>query len=165
MSTFGFDTANTAAARPSFEPMKPGWYAMRITQADIVGGKSANVGQMLKITFECIDQREPAYVNRKVFANLCHQHENKQTREIAQGQIVTILDSIGKHGATSVDAMLGGELQVKLAVRPADGTYDARNEVKGFRALDAADGAPAPASGTKPASAPSPQAARPWAKR
>lgn len=156
MTSFGFDTANTKPAA-SFDPMPPGWYAMRISKAEQVEGQKAETGLMLKVELEVIADRHVDFANRKVWCNFCCHHQSQQTREIARSQVASILEAIGKKGASSIDDMLGGELLVKVSVRPADGTYDARNEAKGFKALDGA----APAGGAQKAA---PAAAAPAAR-
>lgn len=147
MSDFGFDTSSIPAATP-FEVIPPAWYAMRIVHAEQVDGQKESTGRMLKVTFEVTD-KHPEYVNRKVFANFCTHHESTQTREIARSQVAAILKAIGKKGASSIEVLLGAELMVKVAVRPAEGQYEARNDAKGYKPLSAAAPAarPAPAAG------------------
>ena len=157
---FGFDVASTPAATP-FEPMKDGWYAMRIARAEKLPSKDEANGEMLKITFEIDESKTPAYAGRKVFKWLCNHHQNQQTREIARSQTAAILESIGKKGATSIDDMLGGELQVKLKAKPAQNGYEASNEASGFRALGAST-AEAPAKGSAPAPAGGAPKSAPW---
>lgn len=164
MSSFGFDTNNTSLARPSFSPLKPGWYQARIVGAELIDSTKPGVGQMLKLTFEVIAEAQGQQcIGRKLFSYLCHHHEKQQTREIAQGNIVSILQALDKVGATTVDVMLGGELQIKLTTREASGDYDASNDVKGFRALGATDGSPAPAAAGKAVAAATKPT--PWGKK
>lgn len=167
MTGFGFDVT-TAKPSASPDPLPPGWYAMRVLGAMQVQGKSQGTGQMLKIEFEVLEHAHPQYARRKVFANFCHQHDNRQTRDIARSNIAAILHAIGKPTATSIDDMLGCELRVKLNVQPASNGYEAKNEAKGFKSLaDVEPAQAAPASEPVAAAAPKPAAAasparQPW---
>jgi hypothetical protein len=156
---FGFDTANTKA-QTSFDPLPDGWYAMRISKAEKVMGKTEATGEMLKLTFEIDENKAPQFAGRRVFTNFCLHHENQQTREISRGQVAAILESIGKKGATTLDVLLGAELQVKVKAKPAQNGYDASNEARGFRALGASTAAPAAANVAAPAAGSAPRA--PW---
>ena len=76
--------------------------------------------------------------------------------------------AIGLARLTDTDQLIGGNLSIKLDIRPATEQYAAQNEVRGFRAISAS--APAqsashqPPPGPKP-SAPAAKAAPPWAKK
>lgn len=162
MTSFGFDVQNTNPS-VAFDPLPPGWYAMRIIGAEIAPGKNPDTGPMARITFEIMDDRHPQFARRKVFVNLCHQHQtNEQTRNIARANIAAIMKAIGKPHGNTTDDMLGGELQVKLTVSPAKDGYDARNDARGFRGLDESVSEPAPAAApAAKAGAPAPKA-QPW---
>lgn len=164
MTSFGFDVAGT---KPSTTPapLPTGWYSMRISAADVASSERA--GDMVKVTFEVLENVHVEFAGRKAFANFCHQHPtNAQTREIARGQISAICHAIGKPNATAVEEMLGGELKVRLVAVPAKDGYDAKSEPKGFKSLNEATDAPPAAGTTKPsvgaAAAPKQQ---PWKAR
>lgn len=163
MTSFGFNVGETKP-QAAFDPLPPGWYAMRVIKTEQVDGKSPGTGQMLKVEFEIIEHAHPEVANRKVWANYCHQHENRQTRSIARSQIAAICHSVGKPNAQNTDEILGGELRVKLSVSPADGKYEARNEAKGFKSLSEVVEPPTSApSGTTPSVPTStPPKSQPW---
>lgn len=161
MSDLGFNVGETAPS-VAFDPLPPGWYAMTIIKAEIAHSDKA--GEMLKIEFEIDERAHSEYSGRKAWTNLCHHHEKKQVRDIARSQIAAIAQAIGRPNLGQVGEMLGGELQVKLSVRPAEGQYEARNETKGFRAIgDSTDDAPSAATNAKSAShADAKPARQPW---
>lgn len=132
MTQFGFNVGETKA-QVAFDPLPPGWYAMRINKAE--EAMSEKAGRMLKVEFEIVEHAHPEFASRRAFANFCHHHDNKQTRDIARAQIAAICQSIGKPNASTIDEMLGCELRVKLSVVPPKDGYDARNETKGFKSL------------------------------
>lgn len=171
MTAFGFDVGST---KPSvaFDPLPPGWYAMRVVRAEeAVSEKPGTGGKYIKVEFEIMEHAHPEFAGRKVFANFFHLHDNKPTRDIARANIAAICQAVGKRDAKTTEEILGGELRVKLKVSPPsqDGKYDARNEAKDFRALSDVVEAPRPAAGgatqtAAPASASAPAAAnkQPW---
>lgn len=159
---FGFDTS-TQKAQTAFDPLPDGWYAMRIVRAEKVMGKTPEAGEMLKVTFEIDENKAPQFAGRRVFTNFCHMHQNQQTREIARGQIAAILESINQKGATSLEVLLGAELQVKVKAKPAQNGYDASNEARGFRAPGAGATGPTPgAQSTAAAPAAGAPKSAPW---
>lgn len=150
MTSLGFDVGNTKP-QAAFDPLPPGWYAMRIAKSDVGIGKNSESGQMLKLEFEIMDSQHPELTGRRAFTTLCHQHPSKQTRDIARSQIAAIAQAIGRPTASMSDDFLGGELRVKLSVKAADGTYEARNECKGYKGLAEPVDATPPAAGGPPA--------------
>lgn len=167
MTSFGFDVGNTAPSTGSLPPLPPGWYAMRIVRAEAATSEKPGAGgSYIKMEFEIIDHLHVEFAGRKAFVNFFHLHDNKQTREIARGQIAAICQAVGKRDATTTDDVLGGELLVQLKVVPPsqDGRYDAKNEPRGFKPMDGAPApaASAPASSPKPAAAPAANTKQPW---
>ena len=96
-------------------------------------------------------------------------NQNPEAERIGRQQLGTVLRSIGLSTIQDTDQLIGGQLQVKLIIKPADGQYEARNEVKAYKALDgAASAAPAAfaqRSAPAQASAAPAKAAPPWAKK
>lgn len=153
MTSFGFDVGNTKP-QLAFDPIKDGWYAMRIANAETCESKSPEAGTGIKITFEIMESVHPELSGRRVFLRLYHQHKtNKQTRDIARAQIAAIAHAIGRPTASNTDDFLGTELRVKVKAKPADGQYEASNDVKGFKGLNEAvdEAAPAAAAAGAPA--------------
>lgn len=156
MGNLNFD-ATDVAPNTAFDPLPPGWYAMRVIAAEMVPSDSA--GDMLKVEHEIIAERHPDFANRKVFSRLCINHPtSEKAREIAQRTLSAIAHSIGKLKLADTDDLLGQAVQVKLKVRPADGKFDAGNEVTGYRAIEesaeTAAAAPAAAKAAAPAARP-----------
>lgn len=161
MGNLNFD-ASQVAPNTSFDPLPNGWYAMRIIEAGMAPSEKA--GDMLKLRLEIDESAHPELANRSVFSNLCLNHPtSQQAREIAMRTLSSICHSIGKLQISDTEELLGHSLRVKVAAVPArtDATtgksYDAGNEVKGYKALDEKVETPPPATtapATKPATAP-----------
>lgn len=133
MGNFTFD-ASTVPPSKAFDPLPAGWYRMRITKAEIKGSEKA--GDMLALEHEIDEQAHPEHRGRKVFSNLCINHQNVQAREIARRTLSALCHAIGVLQLTDTTQLLGKVLQVKLRPVPAKDGYDAKNEVSGYRPMN-----------------------------
>ena len=154
---FNFDTSSLPPA-DSFDPLPPGWYTMVISGAsEQEPREGSDAGTMLKLEHEIDPAAHPQFAGRKVWSVLCINHGREQPRMIAQRTLAAIGQAIGKPKLTSADDLLGQSLSVKLAISPAKDGFDARNDVKGYRAASGAQ----PVAPARPTAAPQP-AAKPW---
>lgn len=168
MGNLNFD-ASGIAPNTAFDPLKDGWYSMRIIESEMVPSEKA--GDMLKLRLEIDESAHPELANRSVFHRLCLNHPNsQQAREIAQRTLSAICHSIGKLQISDTEELLGQSLLVKVKALPArtdpatGKSYEASNEVAGYKALsEKVEHTPAPAATTtaKPAATTAPAAARP----
>jgi len=129
--------------RQSFDVLQPGQYRCRIVRAE---GRMANkqeTGEMLSLEFEVL---EPEYAGRRLWALLCVEHQTDQVRKIAQEQVSAICHAIGKPNASGAEDLLGGDLMVRVKVKPANDKYEARNECVGYKPIDGKTNAAAPAA-------------------
>jgi hypothetical protein len=153
----------------NFEPLPSGWYTTNITQAEI---KATNdgTGQYIKLRY---DITGPTHQGRVVFGNLNIKNKTAKAEEIGRQQLGEIMRAIGLTRVTDTDQLIGGSLSIKLEIRPertdptSGKTYEASNDVKGFRSVN---GSAAPMSSVpfvSPATAPAAtsKASPPWAKK
>ena len=146
----------------SFEPLPAGDYQVSIESADVNPTKD-NSGQYIKLKLKVSG---PTHSGGTIFANLNIRNRSPKAEEIGRQQLGDIMRAIGLATLTDTDQLIGGNLVVKLAIKPADGQYEAGNEVKAYKAGNGS-AAPAPSfpapSGavSQPASASAP----PWAKK
>lgn len=161
------DTSINAADLPvgqsgNFEPLPAGDYSVTIESADVNPTKD-NSGQYIKMKMKVTG---PTHAGRTIFANLNIRNKSPKAEEIGRQQLGDIMRAIGLATLSDTDQLVGGHLVVKLAIKPADGQYEAGNEVKAYKAGNGS-AAPAPSfpapSGavSQPASASAP----PWAKK
>lgn len=137
MGNINFDASTVPPATP-FEPLKDGWYAMRIMGATLKTSETA--GEMLALEFEIDEHHHSDLAGRRAWTNLCIQHQNDKPREIARQQLSAICRAIGKMQVSDTDDLLGGNLRVKVRAVPANDQYRAKNDVIGFQALDGSAG-------------------------
>jgi hypothetical protein len=140
----------------SYEILPDGWYTATITKAEVAATKDGT-GQYIKLRY---DITGPTHQGRVVFGNLNIRNQSVKAEEIGRQQLGEVMRSIGLATLSDSDQLIGGTLQIKVATRPADGKYEAQNEVKGFKSA----GASAPVQ-AKPAAAAAPTASKaPWMK-
>lgn len=154
----------------NFEPLPAGWYTGTITQAELKP-TADGTGQYIKMR---LDITGPTHQGRVVFSNLNIKNASAKAEEIGRQQLGDIMRAIGLAKVTDTDQLIGGSLNIKLSIRASrldektGKTYEASNEVKGFKSVS---GSMAPAASATPAtaSAPAPakpaRAAPPWAKK
>ncbi len=157
----------------NFEPLPAGWYTANITQAELKT-TAAGDGQYIKLRY---DITGPTHQGRVVFGNLNIKNASAKAEEIGRQQLGEIMRAIGLAKVQDTDQLIGASIQVKLDVRPArtdektGKTYEASNDVKGFKAVNGgaaptfAAAAAAPAAAAPAASAAPSKAAPPWQKK
>ena len=155
----------------NFEPLPEGNYNATITQAEL---KDTNdkTGQYIKLR---LDITGPSHQGRVIFSNLNIKNASAKAEEIGRQQLGDIMRAVGLAKVTDTDQLIGGNVNIKLTIRAArtdektGKTYEASNEVKGYRAINggaapAAFKAAAPAAAPAAASAPA-KASPPWVKK
>ena len=157
-----FNVADLPQSERSYDPLPEGWYSVKIVGAELKPTKSG--GQMISVRYDVLG---PSHAGRVVFGNINIQNANPKAEEIGRQQLGEMCRAIGLGRVDDTDQLIGGELQIKLAVR-RDETYGDSNEVKGFKA-GAGSVAPRPAASSfvqevRQAAAPA-KAAPPWAKK
>ena len=101
-----------------------------------------------------------------MFGNLNIKNQSAKAEEIGRAQLGELMRAIGLARVQDTDQLIGGNLSIKLDIRPArtdaatGKTYDAQNEVKGYKAA----GGSAPAAAMPSFGASQPQAAAPAAQ-
>lgn len=151
-----FDINQLPQNTSSFDPLPQGWYSGVITGAELKNTKNGT-GQYIAIKYQVT---APTHQGRVVFGNINIKNANPKAEEIGRQQLGEIMRAIGLARVQDTDQLIGGNLQIKLAIRESEG-YEPQNEFKGFKAIEGS--APQVAS-SPPASTPS-KAAPPWAKK
>ena len=162
--TFSIDTL--PQSENEFSPLPAGWYQVHITGAELRPTK-AGTGAYIAVRYDVLG---PTHQGRVVFGNLNIRNPSPKAEEIGRQQLGSLMRAIGLAQVSDTDQLIGGQLTIKLAVRPADGQYEASNDVKDFKAVGgAAAAAPAAvgamASNSAPAAAAAASAAPPWARK
>ena len=160
MAQLNFNATNVKPA-DTFEPLPAGWYFGVIEEAELKP-TAAGTGSYLALK---VKVKGPTNADRVVFANITYANPNEKAVEIGHRQISAICHAIGVLNLTDTGMLCNRLLQFKLKIKPADGKYEASNEVSGWKAAEGgapAPGVTAPASAPTSASAAAAKSAAPW---
>ena len=130
----------------NYEPLPPGWYDVEIPAAEVRETKDGT-GSYIRVRYNVTAF---SHAGRVVFGNLNVRNRSAKAEEIGRAQAGELCRAIGIERLEDSDQLIGGRLSIKLDIRPADGQYQAQNEVRGFRALEGAAPAAAPAKKSPP---------------
>ena len=147
----------------NYDPLPAGWYTAYLSGAEIKATKAGD-GSYIAVRYDIVG---PSHQGRVVFGNLNIRNASAKAEEIGRQQLGDIMRAIGLAKVSDTDELLGGHLSIKLDIKEAQGDYKARNEVRGFKAIEGSPTsfkAAAPASSAPTASATG-KAAPPWAKK
>lgn len=164
MLQLNFDARTVQPAAP-LEPLPTGWYNVKIVAAETKPTSKNNGDYYLEIQLEVLDGQ---YVGRKVYDRMNLKNENQTAQEIAWRTLSAICHATGVLQVRTPQDLFGLPMQARVVSKPAqtvgEKTYDASNDVKGYKACDKAPGAGAPAFASAPPSTP-PQGGGtpPWA--
>lgn len=143
--------ANTVEPNAAFEPVPTGWYRVSIIKSEMKETKNGE-GHYLQLEMEIL---EGQYAGCKLWDRLNLFNPNQQAVDIAQRTLSAICHAIGVLTVTDSEALHGHPLLARAVFVPAKGDYDAKNDIKGYKA-DAFFTASTPPT-PKPAPAPARQ--------
>lgn len=143
----------------NFEPIPAGWYEASINEVSLNTTK-AGTGQYLKIRYDIIG---PSHQGRVVFQNLNIRNPNSKAEQIGLQQFGDLMRAIGLKQVTDTDQLVGGNLKIKVKIRPAADGYDASNDVGSYAAISGAK-PPTPVANQFDVPSDSGATAPPWAK-
>jgi hypothetical protein len=149
------NVAELPVSETSYDLLAPGWYTASIREVSLKNTK-AGTGQYMSLRFDITGEKA---AGRVVFSNINLRNPNAQAESIGRQQLGELLRALGLATATDTDQLIGGNVQIKVAIREARDGYDAQNEVKGYKAINGSVPAPVAA---KPA--PVSTAKAPWEK-
>lgn len=142
----------------SYDPIPAGWYQAIISNSEMKPTRDG-YGEYLSLTLQVI---EGQYANRLIFARLNLKNANDKAVDIARKDLAAICRAVGVMSPQSSEELHDKPLMIKVKVRPAQGEYEASNDVGGYKAAEGADLTPAPKTQTPPpATTP---AKKPWQK-
>lgn len=158
LSSLNFDASSVPAA-DAFDPLPAGWYPVIITESEMQPTRAGD-GEYLLLRLDVIDGE---HQGRVVFDRLNLNNPNSKAVEIAQRALSAICNAVGVMSPQDSTELHDRPLMAKLSIRPASKSYDASNDVKGYKAMDGAAPA-APASALAPAADAAAGGKKPWEK-
>lgn len=160
------DLGSLPQSEQSYELLPPGWYSASITKAELKATKDGT-GQYIAIRY---DITGPSHQGRVVFGNLNIKNRSAKAEEIGRMELGNLMRAIGLSRVQDTDQLIGGQLSIKVSIKEAEGQYEARNEVKGYKAIGGSQSISAPALSSATQMQPSAQIASgaatpPWLKK
>lgn len=144
----------------SFDLLPADWYTVILTDAEekptSKNNGTTNTDTYHSCTFEIIEGK---FKGRKLFHNFNFNNSNEDAKRIAFDQLASICHAVGILKIDGIQQLFNKPMQAKVKVKAAvmedDGVtekYEARNEIKGFKGLEAGGAAaPGAAGGGLPA--------------
>jgi hypothetical protein len=142
----------------NYDPVPPGAYSASITSAEARLTKDGS-GQYIKVRY---DITGPSHVGRVVFSNINIRNNSAEAERIGRAQLGDLMRACGLRQLTSPEQLIGAQVEIQVAIKPARGEYPASNEVKGIKGSGTPSFAADIPAAPKPAAA---KAAPPWAKK
>lgn len=136
-SNFDANSVDTTYTGES-QPVPAGVYEAMITSSEMKRNRSGT-GSYLALGLTIVSGE---YQRRMFFDNVNLVNPSAQAREIGQRTLAKIMKAVGKPRVRGHEELRNIPMLVKVSIRPAEGQYSARNEVKDY-APDPAYTAPA----------------------
>lgn len=152
MALLKFNAAEVPPAQP-MEAMPPAWYNAKVTDMTLTPTKDHAVSksEYWKTEFTILDGK---FAGRKVWTNYNVKNTNPKAVEIAYEQLSALCHAVDRIDIENTEELYGLPLQIKLSLSAATAEYDAKNEVKGYKAIDGEGGAASGPAGVKKPSGP-----------
>lgn len=120
---------NVVAAETGYDPMPPGDYMLMITQSDYTDTAKGN-GKVLKLTSQVVDGQ---FEGRKIFENLCLEHENPKTVQIAKAKFSALCKALQiKSAVRDSNELHDKPYFASIGVEDGEGKYGAKNVIKKY---------------------------------
>lgn len=132
MAQLDFDARTVAPDQGQQDPVPAGWYKVVIDKSELKPTKDGT-GQRLELQFKIIDGQ---FTGRKIFEGLNLVNANAVAQEIAYKQLSAICHAVNVLVAQDSTQLHNIPLQVKVSLKPAQGQYEAKNEIKAYKNIN-----------------------------
>ena len=169
MALLNFD-ATTVPPAEDFQPLPDGEYSAMIVDSAMKPTKNGS-GQYLQLKLQIVTG---PFKNRILFDRLNLVNSNPQAKTIADQALAAICLALGKNGVVDSSELHNQPLNIKVAFKAGNGTFQDGNEVKKYKPYADLSLAPevgsmlqagggVPTGYTAPAAPSAPAGAPPWA--
>ena len=162
--SFSIDEVSLSDEPSQHDTIPEGLYKAVIIDSEMKPTKKGT-GHYLELKFEVIDNQ---YAGKWIRARLNLDNKSQKAVEIAQRDLSSICRAIGKQAIGDSEELHHKPMMIKVTIQPANGEYDASNEIKAYSPVDQLQAVATPAAATAPAPTvapePTPAAAgkKPW---
>lgn len=129
MAAIQFNATNISHSQV-FTPLPAGDYPAIITESEVKPTKDGQ-GQYLQLKLQI---QGGEFSGRTLFDRLNLWNNNQQAQEIAQRTLSAICHAVGILQVGDSQELHNRPLIATVKVKPAQGNYDASNEIKGYKA-------------------------------
>lgn len=124
-----FDASRVAPSVP-MEVMPTDWYTAQAVESELAQTQNKQ-GSYVNIQFELL---AGPYKGRRVFARHTWQNANQQAVEIGQREMSALCHATGVLQLADTQQLHGRPVEIRVKYVPAEGVYEEKNEVRGYRA-------------------------------
>ena len=124
--------ANQVDPSNSYEVIAAGWYPAQLEKSEMKKTKAGD-GSYLSLMFKILDGESKG---RTIFTNLNLDNPNPVAVEIAERNFSSLCHATGVLVVKDTEQLHGKPVEIKVGISPAEGKYDASNDIKGYRKLD-----------------------------
>lgn len=168
-AVLNFDATQVAPDTGAQDALPAGWYDVVMEASEMKPTKD-NSGAYLECKLNVIAPQN--FQGKKIYTRLNLRNANATAQEIGYKQLSAICHAVGVLQVADSAQLHNIPFKVKLKLRPAEGQYEASNEVTAYKNINEQVGAPAvagfpaatapmPPAFAAPAAAPMPPAAAP----
>ncbi len=143
MTQINFNAAQVEPDKGRGDPLPAGWYIVAMTKSEMKPTLSGT-GAYLACEFSVLDGQ---HKGRKIFTNFNLRNDNQQAQEIAYKQFSAVCHAIGHLQVGDTTELHNKPLKVRVKIRPAEGQYEASNDITAYRNVNEATD-PNPVQGT-----------------
>jgi hypothetical protein len=134
MTAFSFDASTVTPEKP-LEILPSGWQNFEITDASVVATRGAAAGRQVIFEMTVCDGE---FKGRKVWHRINAQNKSAKAQEIGQRELSAVCHAVGIINVSDLTPFVGKRLQGRVKVVAATEDYDAKNEIKGIKAIEGA---------------------------
>ena len=138
MLPFQFNARQVAPSTGIGDPLPTGYYIVAVTKSELKPTKDGT-GQMIAMEFTVLDGE---HKGRKVFTNFNIQNQNAKTVEIAFKDFSALCHATGVMDVQQTEQLHNIPLKIRVKVRPADGQYEASNDITQYKNVNDPAGTP-----------------------
>lgn len=157
-AVLNFDATQVAPDTGAQDALPAGWYDVVMEASEMKPTKD-NSGAYLECKLNVIAPQN--FQGKKIYTRLNLRNANATAQEIGYKQLSAICHAVGVLQVADSAQLHNIPFKVKLKLRPAEGQYEASNEVTAYKNINEQVGVPAVAG--FPAAAPAPAFAAPAA--
>lgn len=130
-----FVTSFAEVQAVEYDPIPEGDYILRVSETDIKDTKDGT-GKYVKVVFDVV---APSHQGRKIFANFNIFNSSADAERIGKQQLKSLVIA-GKvqEPLRDTDQLVGATVRAKVAIKPAEGQFDAQNVIKSYKPADSA---------------------------